>query len=142
MTKDNRSLVREFAQDAAAVPRTEAAAAPWSPLVRTLNLEQAAKFLNMHPVTVQEKARAGIIPGAKPGKRWVFLEDDLAAYVRSFYPSARQALQGDEKESRACHSASDRARRIGGPASPTTDEEYGKALGLQIGRRPSSTTIG
>lgn len=36
--------------------------------MRTLNIKQAADFLNMHPVTVQEKARAGVIPGAKPGK--------------------------------------------------------------------------
>lgn len=63
--------------------------------MKTLNLQQAAKFLNMHPVTVQERALSGIIPGAKPGKCWTFLEDDLAAYLRSLYPCNRQALQGD-----------------------------------------------
>jgi len=30
--------------------------------METLNLEQAAAFLNMHPVTVQAIARAGEIP--------------------------------------------------------------------------------
>jgi excisionase family DNA binding protein len=111
-------------------------------VMRTLNLKQAAAFLNMHPVTVQEKARAGQLPGAKPGKCWVFLEDDLAAYLRSLYPSTRQALQGDVKESMACHSTNAGARRIGGSDSPTTDDAYSRALGLPTGRRPSSSTIG
>ena len=110
--------------------------------MRTLNTKQAADFLNMHPVTVQEKARAGVIPGAKPGKCWVFLEDDLAAYLRSLYPSTRQALQGDVKESTACHSTNARARLTGGSDLPTTDDAYSRALGLQTRRRPSSTTTG
>ncbi|MSQ74014.1 MAG: DNA-binding protein [Betaproteobacteria bacterium] len=98
--------------------------------MQTLNAEQAAHLLNMHPVTVLEKARAGIIPGAKPGKRWVFVEADLVAYLRGIYPCNRQALQGDGKDERLCHSTSAGARRIGGSASPTTDAEYKKALGL------------
>lgn len=98
--------------------------------VQTLNLEQAARLLNMHPVTVGERARAGIIPAAKPGKRWVFVEADLVAYLRRLYPCNRQALQGDGKDERLCHSTSARAHRTGGFASPTTDAEYKKALGL------------
>ena len=44
----------------------------------TLNLTEAAAFLHLHPNTVQERAKRGIIPGAaKPGKCWVFLEDGL-----------------------------------------------------------------
>jgi excisionase family DNA binding protein len=96
----------------------------------TLNLQQAAKFLNMHPVTVQEKARAGIIPGAKPGKFWTFIEDDLAAYLRSLYPSNRQALQGDPKEQITCHSTNAKTRPIGGRGFPTTENAYSKALEL------------
>jgi hypothetical protein len=99
--------------------------------VRTLDLKQAAKFLNMHPVTVQEKARAGIIPGAKPGKCWTFIEDDLAGYIRSLYPCNQQALQSDKgKELKPCHSTNAMAHRTGGPDSPTKDAAYGKALGL------------
>ena len=32
-------------------------------------------------------------PGAKPGRCWIFIEDDLAEYVRSLYAPPRQALQ-------------------------------------------------
>lgn len=35
--------------------------------MNTLNLQQAAALLKIHPVTLQEKARAGEIPGA-PGQ--------------------------------------------------------------------------
>ena len=53
----------------------------------TLGLQQAADFLGLHPSTLQERARAGKIPGAaKPGKRWVFVEDGLVAYLYSLSP--------------------------------------------------------
>jgi excisionase family DNA binding protein len=39
----------------------------------TLNLKQAAALLKIHPVTLQEKAKAGEIPGAKVGRAWVFI---------------------------------------------------------------------
>jgi excisionase family DNA binding protein len=53
----------------------------------SLTLEQAADFLKLHPSTVQERAKAGIIPASKPGRRWVFLQHELEAY--------RQALLKD-----------------------------------------------
>ena len=31
---------------------------------------------------LMRKARAGIVPGAKMGRRWVFIQDDLLAYFR------------------------------------------------------------
>ena len=48
----------------------------------TLNLRAAAAFLNLHPSTLQARAKAGKIPGAKPGRAWVFLRSDLIAYLR------------------------------------------------------------
>ena len=99
--------------------------------MRTLNLEQAAQFLKLHRVTVLERARAGIIPGAKMGKRWVFLEDDLAAHVRSKYRGFGQALQGDTKGKPECHSTNGKARRTGGSDSRTEADEYSRALGLR-----------
>ena len=54
-------------------------------MIGTLTLAQAAAYLQIHEDTLQRRAAAGIIPGAKIGKRWVFLEADLAAYVQSQY---------------------------------------------------------
>ena len=42
-------------------------------VVNTLNLQQAAVFLHMHPEEVRSRAKRGLIPGAKVGRRWVFL---------------------------------------------------------------------
>ena len=41
--------------------------------VNTLNLHQAAAFLHMHPEEVRSRTKRGLIPGAKVGRRWVFL---------------------------------------------------------------------
>jgi Helix-turn-helix domain len=60
--------------------------------MKTLNLSEAAAFLHMHPEEVRMRAKRGIIPGAKIGRRWVFIEEDLADFVRSLYPEKRQAL--------------------------------------------------
>ncbi|MDZ4141208.1 MAG: helix-turn-helix domain-containing protein [Methylotenera sp.] len=51
----------------------------------TLNLKQAAALLGMHPVTLSQKASAGIVPAAKPAKCWVFIQQDLLDYLRGLY---------------------------------------------------------
>lgn len=109
---------------------------------KTLDLNEAADFLRMSPSALREKAKAGRILGAKPGKKWVFLEADLVAYVRSLYPEPRQALRVTTlKEVEACHSTS--VRRCGGYDSPhPTADEYDVLLGLETGPRRRSTTIG
>ena len=38
-------------------------------------------------------AKRGLIPASKPGRRWVFIDDDLAAFLRGKYPTQRQALR-------------------------------------------------
>ena len=59
--------------------------------MNTLDLKEAAAFLKMHPQTLRSKAVSGEIPGAKPGKKWVFIEEDLVEYVRSQYPANGRA---------------------------------------------------
>jgi len=97
--------------------------------METLNLKEAAGLLRIHPVTLQEKAKTGEIPGAKIGKRWVFIQIDLIDYIRSQY--ARRALQGDHMEVSICHSSNARTHPIGGSKSrPVVDRLYSEALGL------------
>ncbi len=62
--------------------------------MKTLDLEQAAQLLKLHPQTVLHRARAGEIPAAKPGKCWVFIEEDLIEWLRSHYNTSRDARQG------------------------------------------------
>jgi excisionase family DNA binding protein len=95
----------------------------------TFTLQEAAAYLKIHPVTLQDKARAGEIPGAKIGKRWVFLHIDLDEYIRSQYP--RRALQGEHERNITCHSSNARTPQIGGSKSrPAMDEQYRKVLEL------------
>jgi excisionase family DNA binding protein len=109
--------------------------------MRALNLKEAAVFLKLHPATLRQRAAAGRIPAARIGRRWVFLEEDLAAYVRKQYPDQWQALQGEHEESTPCHSTNARARHFGGSDSPTTDAAYRRALGLSSEPLPSSTRL-
>jgi len=93
--------------------------------MRTLDLKQAADFLKMHPQTVRRLAKAGLLPGAKPGKHWCFLEDDLAGYLRSLYGSSRQVSQGSFKEATLWHSSREQSRVTGGCDSrPPTASRY------------------
>ncbi|MFZ5531111.1 MAG: helix-turn-helix domain-containing protein [Pseudomonadota bacterium] len=107
--------------------------------MRTLDLKEAAAFLHIHPVTLLRKAQAGEIPGAKPGKCWVFLDIDLADYLRSNY-ARRASSDGGGKEKFSCPSIDGKDRRSGISTLTSTDDEYAEALGLTTGRRPKSTT--
>ena len=92
----------------------------------------------MHPEEVRRRARCGAIPGAKPGRCWIFIEDDLAEYVRSFYASPGQALQVTLRKEMQCHFANAvvsggstsllqtgrRARRTTGTASKALAQEF------------------
>lgn len=50
--------------------------------MRTLTLSEAADLLKVHENRVMEWAGQGIIPGAKLGRAWVFIDEDLTAFVR------------------------------------------------------------
>lgn len=51
--------------------------------MRTMDINECADFLKVHPATAQILAAAGALPGAKIGRSWVFLEDDLIEYLRT-----------------------------------------------------------
>ena len=64
--------------------------------MNTLTLDQAAELLKLHPQTVLQRARLGETPAAKPGKCWVFIEDDLINWLRSLYNTCGDARQGGQ----------------------------------------------
>ena len=66
--------------------------------MKTFGLNEAAAFLRCHPEELRRRAKAGIIPGAKVGRAWVFLEDDLAAYLRSLYPQLPASVASDSEK--------------------------------------------
>jgi hypothetical protein len=108
--------------------------------METLDLEQAAHFLKLHPEELRRRAKAGGVQAAKVGKRWVFIKEDLADYLRSLYAGRRQALQVMlGKESDPCH-LSNAARSGGSTSSPPTGNEYDALLGLRMKPSRRNTT--
>lgn len=92
----------------------------------TLDLAAAAAFLGLHPDTLADRARAGIIPGAKIGKEWRFLPADLEAYFRSKY---------------RCPSISAPAAQTGGSTSGIlAADALDDLLERATGRKPSANT--
>src|SRR5581483_57178 len=108
--------------------------------MKTLGLVDAAEFLRMHPEEVRRRARMGQLPGAKAGKRWVFIEDDLAAYLRSLYAPVQQALRVTLRKEAECHFAN-AAGRGGSISSRQPASELDALLELKTRpRRRNSTT--
>jgi hypothetical protein len=108
--------------------------------MRTFSLTEAAAFLRMHPEELRRRAKIGAIPGAKAGRAWVFIDEDLAAYLRSLYPERRQALQVSlGKKLNECHS-SDAVRRGGSTSPHQAASELDALLAQKIGPRLRSST--
>ena len=59
----------------------------------TLALTEAAAFLHMSEDALLRKARAGIVPGDKPGRQWVFIRDDLIDWMRERSRERRERQQ-------------------------------------------------
>lgn len=98
--------------------------------MQSLDLRQAAQFLKIHPEELRRRAKMGQIPGAKVGRAWVFLLEDLADYLRSLYSRPRQALRVTlRKELAECHFANV-VQSGGSTCSPLPENEYAALLGL------------
>jgi excisionase family DNA binding protein len=74
------------------------------PAVSTLNLSQAAALLMISEDALMRKARAGIVPASKPGRRWVFRREALDEYLAKL------------EQERVCHSTAILRARTGGSA--------------------------
>ena len=108
--------------------------------LRTLTLAEAAAFLKMHPQSVRRLARQGVVPAAKPGRRWCFLEDDLARYLRALYAHPRQVPQGAITEDLLWH-CTNAATRGGFDSRPPTAGRYAALLGLNENATHKSSAI-
>jgi Helix-turn-helix domain len=51
--------------------------------MKTLDIDQCAEFLKINITAATEMAAVGELPGARIGRAWVFLEEDLVEYVRT-----------------------------------------------------------
>ncbi len=51
--------------------------------LKSYGTKEAAEFLRISPGSICSRAASGELVGYKPGRRWVFLEDDLIKYLKS-----------------------------------------------------------
>ena len=113
-------------------------------LVRTLTLEEAASFLNIHKETLRQKVKAGEIPAAKIGKAYVFIESDLVDVIRSDYSSEWRAMQvtNEHEEKTTWPCTAEKKSALGGSISLSpVDKEYERLLGQKIEKKHRSTTM-
>jgi excisionase family DNA binding protein len=87
----------------------------------TIGLDEAAKLLRCSESTVQQKAAAKEIPATKIGRAWVFVPDDLLAYIRSQY--------GKEKTKAKTWRSQKEAKFGGSTLAYVVDPELEKLLG-------------
>jgi hypothetical protein len=116
--------------------------------MKTLDLNQAAELLKLHPQTVLQRSRAGEIPAAKPGKCWVYIEEDLLNWLRSFYGSPRRNEQAHPLPEATCYTKERQARSGGSDSPRPMDTKYAALLAPRTKGRPknlkqnSGTTYG
>ena len=96
--------------------------------VETLDLQQAAIFLKMHRQSLREKAKSGAIPGAKIGKQWVFIKEDLVSYIRSQYAYPRSRSQGQRMGETLCYTSDQTRNSTGVVSQHQTELEYNSLL--------------
>lgn len=93
----------------------------------TLDIKGAAALLGVCPDTLRDLVAAGKAPGAKIGRSWTFVQEDLIAYIRSQYT----------KEA-PCRSTSRKTAKSGGQTSVMPASGYVNLLEKQIAARRKS----
>ncbi|MFO2970995.1 helix-turn-helix domain-containing protein [Legionella pneumophila serogroup 10] len=96
--------------------------------MKTLTIEQAAQCLRVHKETIRRMAFNGEVPAVKIGRSWVFIEEDLAAFIRSKYACVVTSQGAVQRSKQKWRSTSEII--LGGLASPIKEKEYKEALGL------------
>ncbi len=80
--------------------------------MRTLNLDEAADFLKLCRDEIRRRARLGLLPGAKAGRRWVFIERrDSLSYLRLLYAATGSRAGSSSFPSQSTNHGSLQARQ-------------------------------
>ncbi|MCU7837627.1 MAG: helix-turn-helix domain-containing protein [gamma proteobacterium symbiont of Taylorina sp.] len=108
--------------------------------ITTLTLIQASEFLQCNPETVRRLAKSNKIPASKIGRKWVFIKQDLAQFLRKQYSNPESVVQvvdkmGDES---LCQYTNETLS--GGLNSwHQMEKEYNALLGLETDNKPLNT---
>ena len=76
------------------IPSNYSLPSTFEPLI---DLDTAARLLQLHPDTVKKKAISGEIPGRKVGRSWKFRISELNAWLRDKAIAVRSQNRGSAK---------------------------------------------
>lgn len=96
----------------------------------TLGADDAASLLRLSVDALLRKARAGIIPGARIGREWVFVREDLIELIRT------------RAQERACHSIAGKVHLTGGSSSTSAAARCAARLAQLTASEPRSSRRG
>ena len=85
-------------------------------IMRTYDINEAADFLKVDRSTALDLANVGSLPGAKVGRAWVFMEDELVAYLRDITRKQTQARRANAEAAQCLEQS--RARTQTATAEP------------------------
>lgn len=88
--------------------------------MRTLDIDECAEFLKIDRSTALELAGKGELPGAKIGRPWVFLEEDLVEYLRAQVRAQqrKRQIEADVKKGLDAAEARTPPQQVMTPARP------------------------
>lgn len=108
----------------------------------TIDLQAAAEALGAHPETVRLKAKAGMIPGCKVGKRWIFSIAALERYLAGeWVPLASQGTSVETVELGRSSVVSATPVRTSRSTPLEAERRYKEALASTAVRKRSSRRI-
>jgi excisionase family DNA binding protein len=99
--------------------------------MKILDLQQAARLLQMNPESLRRLAFRGAIPARKPGRKWLFVEAHLEEWLKGDYAASGEMahIGGD-----VCPSTNETtARTTGSTSQSRAAGRCRKALGLPTG---------
>ena len=70
-------------------------------LLEILTVEQVAKLLHLHAITIYRLAKEGRIPAFKVGGRWRFNRDDLEYWMRDQAKMIHREAEDRQREGKS-----------------------------------------
>ena len=103
--------------------------------MKTLDIEQASKLLHVSKSTLSKMAREGLVPAAKPARRWVFIESDLIKYLKKLSKVRTKKLRVENQ-----WLSSNVEKRGGSTSRRQMDNAYAALLGLPKNNKLKNST--
>jgi excisionase family DNA binding protein len=103
--------------------------------MKTYDINEVADFLKVDRTTALQLAAEGVLPGAKVGRAWVFLEDEVVNYLRDVTRSQTQVRRAQIEASRALKLDAGHYDRKGGSRRrkpPVLPEIVGEVAAAQV----------